>query len=110
MSALLDTRLRRGPVGFFCTTVLTLLLVAAACYGILNTLGQDHHFSALAIFLCIVLGVFAGGILLAQVIQRLNDARWPGYFALLSIIPAVNIGLWFLLLVLPSRKESSPPK
>ncbi|MEM8549889.1 MAG: DUF805 domain-containing protein [Verrucomicrobiota bacterium] len=107
MSVLLDTRLRRGPVGFFFTTVSTLLLLAAACYGILNTLGQNHHFSALAVFFCIVLAVFASGILLAQFVQRLNDARWPGYFALLSIIPAVNIGLWFLLLVLPSRVQ--PP-
>ena len=95
---------RRGPLMFFLSTLLTVAVFGGLGYLVMHTVGEDHHLSSLAVFLCIILGIFALAILLAQFVQRLNDARWPGIFAILALVPAVNVGLWFLLLVLPSRR------
>ncbi len=104
MELLLDMTRRRGPLLFFLSTVLTVAVFGGLGYLVMHTVGADHHLSGLAIFMCILLAVFALIVLMTQFVQRLNDARWPGFFAILAFIPAVNIGLWLLLLVLPSRK------
>lgn len=104
MEMLLDMRRTRGQLGFLCMTVLVTVLFTALGYVTMVTLGKNHHFSSLAIFFCILYAIFWLGMFIALCIQRLNDARWPGILALLTLVPAVNLGLWILLLVLPSRK------
>lgn len=75
--------------------------------------GYDRHsFLAVAIFLTIVISVYATGTMLVQVINRLRDLAWPGWYCLVMLVPFLDAvllqagyspqGIWLKIIVLPT--------
>ncbi|MGA2051956.1 MAG: DUF805 domain-containing protein [Opitutales bacterium] len=67
---------------------------------------------AVSVFLSIVISVFGTGTMLIQVINRLRDIGWPGWYCLAMLFPVLDAvllqggysqdGIWLKILVLPS--------
>jgi uncharacterized membrane protein YhaH (DUF805 family) len=67
---------------------------------------------AVSIFLSIVISVYGLGTMLVQVINRLRDLGWPGWYCLAMLPPLLDVvllqggydpqGIWLKILVLPT--------
>ncbi len=79
----------------------------------LELAGYDRHsFLAVAIFLTIVISVYGMGTMLVQVINRLRDLAWPGWYCIVMLLPLLDVvllqagyspqGIWLKVIALPT--------
>ncbi len=86
-----------GPVGFLVYLVLVGAAAVGLCFGAYYGLKPNHHFYSLSIYLCILIGIFATGILVMYALRRLQDQAVAGIWVLLLVFPLANIPLFLFL-------------
>ena len=100
-----------GRIGRFAYILRLVILVAvtvAASWGAIAYFNQWHggNYSPLGPFVGIVVGLFCALIGLMQFLKRLHDIDKPAYWALLLLLPGINI----LVLLYVATVSSNPSR
>lgn len=87
----LDMRKPRNPASYLVITFILAAITYAATHGIIRALAFNPHFTALSIFLSILVGGLCYAIFLTQTVRRINDFHGIPILGLLTLFPAATV-------------------